>query len=222
MGNAPSAPVPGTEFQVIGAGLSRTGTASFFEALKILLEGPVFHTGTEEDKKVVQRNLKNLMDGYAACTDAPMVSLVEELLESYPKAIVICTTRDKYAWEKSMVTLANAATMAFLKFSLLPIGNMRHFPYFAELMNRQWGYMYGQWTLPIQAEPYDIHIEYLKRGPLCKMLGKLVPKDIPFPRINDGEAVERTAKEMVMKGLKRWALMFLTLGLAVFLVRKYI
>lgn len=47
MGNAPSTPQPGTEFLVIGAGLSRTGTASFSEALRILLGGPVYHGGTQ-------------------------------------------------------------------------------------------------------------------------------------------------------------------------------
>ena len=47
MGNQPSVPKPGTEFQVIGAGLSRTGTASFSEALRILLDGPVYHGGTQ-------------------------------------------------------------------------------------------------------------------------------------------------------------------------------
>jgi hypothetical protein len=47
MGNQASTPEPGTEFQVIGAGLSRTGTASFSEALRILLKGPVYHGGTQ-------------------------------------------------------------------------------------------------------------------------------------------------------------------------------
>lgn len=47
MGNQASVPKPGTEFQVIGAGLSRTGTASFSEALRILLGGPVYHGGTQ-------------------------------------------------------------------------------------------------------------------------------------------------------------------------------
>lgn len=47
MGNQPSIPNPGTKFQVIGAGLSRTGTASFSEALRILLDGPVYHGGTQ-------------------------------------------------------------------------------------------------------------------------------------------------------------------------------
>ena len=45
------------------------------------------------------------------------------------------------------------------------------------------------------------------------MLGKPVP-DVPFPRINDGEAIDRLSKEMVMKGLKRWAVIFGTVGVA--------
>jgi hypothetical protein len=40
-------PKRGTSLQVIGAGLPRTGTASFAEALSILLDGPVFHGGTQ-------------------------------------------------------------------------------------------------------------------------------------------------------------------------------
>jgi len=47
MGNQASAPVPGTTLQVFGAGWSRTGTASLSAALEILLDGPVYHCGTQ-------------------------------------------------------------------------------------------------------------------------------------------------------------------------------
>ena len=47
MGNQASTPRPGTKLKVIGAGLSRTGTASFSEALRVLLNGPVYHGGTQ-------------------------------------------------------------------------------------------------------------------------------------------------------------------------------
>lgn len=47
MGQTASLPQPGKTIQVIGAGLSRTGTASFSRALEILLEGPVYHCGTQ-------------------------------------------------------------------------------------------------------------------------------------------------------------------------------
>lgn len=47
MGQKASLPQPGTTIRVIGAGLSRTGTASFSQALEILLNGPVYHCGTQ-------------------------------------------------------------------------------------------------------------------------------------------------------------------------------
>ena len=41
--------------------------------------------------------------------------------------------------------------------------------------------------------------------PLCKALGKEVPDEVPFPQINDGEAIDRFAKKHVQRGLVRWA-----------------
>jgi hypothetical protein len=151
MGNQPSVPKPGTKFQVIGAGLSRTGTASFSEALCILLNGPVYHGGTQatlgpeveikslikllshfppkspSDKTIIHDLLKQRLDGYAAVTDTPFNGLVEELLEAYPDALVICTIRDPEAWVKSLEVVQNASTMWFLRFVLFPVPGMRHF-----------------------------------------------------------------------------------------------
>ncbi len=50
--------------------------------------------------------------------------------------------------------------------------------------------------------------------PLCKALGKPVPKGIPFPRINDSEAIERLSKKVIKRGLLRWAVVIATCGLA--------
>ena len=253
MGNQPSTPRPGTPFQVIGAGISRTGTASFSEALRILLRGPVYHGGTQatlaattemrplieilshfppqnaSERKLICDLLKQRLDGYAAVTDAPASGLVEELLEVYPSALVICTTRDPGSWLKSMETSQNAATMGFLRFILFPIPGMRHMPDFIDGLRKQWLHLYGA-ADPVTAETYYKHIEYLKRvvpegqlvfvdvkdgwGPLCKALGKEVPKDIDFPRINDSEAIDRLAKRMVKQGLKRWGIVFATVGVA--------
>jgi hypothetical protein len=47
MGQKVSVPKAGAEIQVIGAGLPRTGTASFSAALEILLDGPTYHGGTQ-------------------------------------------------------------------------------------------------------------------------------------------------------------------------------
>lgn len=136
VGNNPSVLQPGTKFQVIGAGLSRTGTASFSEALRILLSGSVYHGGTQStlgpeveirsliqilsifpaktpaERKVMQCLLKERFDGYAAATDTPACGLVEELLELYPDAMVICTLRETpEQWVKRMESVSNASTM---------------------------------------------------------------------------------------------------------------
>ena len=121
-----SLPQPGTEFQVIGAGLPRTGTASLTKALEILLGGPVWHGGTQTTlgppsqikawSKILQNWLsktdssrstalqliKHELEGYAAITDCPGGQLVPELLNLYPNAKVICTVRDPVKWEKSL------------------------------------------------------------------------------------------------------------------------
>ncbi|KAF2704540.1 hypothetical protein K504DRAFT_461303 [Pleomassaria siparia CBS 279.74] len=258
MGAQPSTPRPGTEFQVIGAGLSRTGTASFSEALRILLEGPVYHGGTQttlgppiEIKSMIQilaklfhhpkrtdaneqdalQLLKERFNGYVAATDAPASGLVPEILRVYPNAKVICTVRDAKAWGKSMDGVTSVSTMAFLSFILFPIPGMRHFPDYINKLREQWATLYGDaGREPVTVETYERHIAWLKSvvpeeqlvffsvkdgwEPLCKALGKPVPKDIPFPRINDGEAINRLAKRKVTQGLIRWLIVVATAGLA--------
>ncbi|PYI00850.1 NAD dependent epimerase/dehydratase [Aspergillus sclerotiicarbonarius CBS 121057] len=260
MGQTPSVPQPGTKIQVIGAGLSRTGTASFSAALAILLDGPIYHGGTqttigppEEIKSwiTIMRNLQNerpddrqkaltlmerRLDGYAAITDAPGTQLVPELLELYPDAKVICTVRDPVAWEKSMAQVKDLVRLWFLRVVFLPLPGMRHFVDYITLTSIQWRKVYGTHGRPGPA--YHKHIAWLKEivpedrlvfvdvkdgwEPLCKALGKEVPKDIPFPRINDSEAINRTAKQHIRRGLMRWAGIFVAVGVvsAAYILRR--
>lgn len=250
MGQQYSAPVPGTKLQVIGAGLSRTGTASFSRALEILLDGPVYHGGTnvtlgpereikswikflrrwleaynnngsyksKKEEEDTMRLLAERVDGYVAVTDAPFTSALPELIKLYPDAKVIVTVRDAEAWEKSMVTVSNAATIWFLKFALFPLPTLRYFVDYIDVLRDVWWNLYGE-TEPPTRVTYNRHIELLKRTvpedrlffvsvkdgwePLCKALGKEIPS-VPFPRINDGEAIDAFAKKHVGRGLIRW------------------
>ncbi|KAF2120336.1 P-loop containing nucleoside triphosphate hydrolase protein [Lophiotrema nucula] len=253
MGNQASVPQPGTRFQVIGAGLPRTGTASFSEALRILLDGPVYHGGTqttlgkpieikswikvlrhwppkdEADRKLVFSIVGERLDGYAAVTDSPSCSCVQELMEIYPDAKVICTVRDPDAWVKSMAGVSDAATMWFLRVVLFPLPGMRHFVDYIDGLRGQWVHLYGE-REPVTIKSWNRHIEWLKEivpedrlvffdvrdgwGPLCDALGKKAPMDTPFPRINDGEAIDRFAKVIVKRGLMRWFSILATIGLA--------
>ncbi|CAF9927794.1 MAG: hypothetical protein GOMPHAMPRED_004484 [Gomphillus americanus] len=246
MGNQVSKPQPGTQFRVIGAGLSRTGTASFSEALRILLNGPVYHGGTQitqgseaeilswmkllsnfpakstEDKALTHDILRTRLKGYAAVTDAPGSGLVPELLETFPDALVICTVRDPEAWVKSLSAVATLTSRAILRVVLFPLSPMRYFVDYLHELARQWTYLYGEGD-PVSLQTYNRHIEWLKETvpedklmffdvrdgwePLCDRLGLPIP-DVPFPRINDGEAIDKLAKEIIIKGLTRWAMIF--------------
>lgn len=186
MGAQPSTPRPNITIRVIGAGLSRTGTASFSAALSILLDAPVYHGGTQvtlgppshikswitalshwpprapSDARIVTTQLQTRLDGYVAVTDAPCNGLVPELLELYPDAVVICTMRDPDAWVASMATVANAATLWFLGVVLFWIPGMRHFPRYIDLLRKQWVELYGA-PEPATRLHWDRHVEYLKR-----------------------------------------------------------
>ncbi|GLA85028.1 hypothetical protein AtubIFM56815_009252 [Aspergillus tubingensis] len=255
MGQSPSTPQPGTKLRVIGAGLSRTGTASFSAALAILLNGPVYHGGTQTttgtpdeittwmkvmrlilndnapDRRQALALIDRQLDGYAAITDAPGTQLVPELMEIYPDAKAICTVRDPVAWEKSMAQLEGLVRSSwFLRAIMLPIPGMRHFMDYLALVALQWRRIYGRNGGPGGA--YHKHIEWLKEvvpeerlvfvdvrdgwEPLCRALGMEVPKDIPFPRVNDSEAITRTVRRHVRRGLIRWVGIFAVVGVMSF------
>jgi hypothetical protein len=261
MGQQASAPRKGAKLRVIGAGMPRTGTASFSRALEILLDGPVYHGGTQitlgpesdvqtwlelfehwpaKDEATEQKNLeliKSQTDGFVAMTDNPCLVLVPELMKLYPDAVVICTQRNIDSWEKSMEAVSNAATMGFLRFVLFPLPTMRYFVQFIDAMRPAWLYRYGE-TEPPTRVSYNRHEEWLKEivpperlvfidvkdgwEPLCKALDLPVPKDVPFPNINDSKAIDELAKKQVRRGLTRWAVIFAVGGASVaFAVRRW-
>jgi len=84
---------------------------------------------------------------------------------------------------------------------------------------------------------YERHIEHLKKvvpkeklffydvrdgwEPLCAILGVPVPKDVPFPKLNDAQAMEAFMKKSMQRGLMAWAGIALTIGAAGFSAAKY-
>ncbi|GLI80880.1 hypothetical protein PoHVEF18_009240 [Penicillium ochrochloron] len=242
MGQKPSVPQPGTKFQVIGAGLPRTGTASFSSALEILCDGPVFHCGTqatlgptaqikqwmeilrrwlsgsEPDREIMFNVLRSQLDGYAAMTDSPGAQFVPELMQLYPDAKVICTIRDSGSWERSMDQVRNATVPWYLSLVLLPLPGLMWFIPYLRLLAAQWERLYGE-AIPTR-HTYERHIAWLKEvvpeerlvffevkdgwKPLCEALGKEIPKDRPFPHINDSDAIDEISKTHVRRGLARW------------------
>jgi hypothetical protein len=103
------------QVKVIGAGLGRTGTASFKKALEILGFGPCYHMyEVIENKKPkvwtefsYDRKNKQLLHeilgglGYQSTSDFPSCIFWKEQLELYPDAKVVLTVRDPEKWYKS-------------------------------------------------------------------------------------------------------------------------
>ncbi|KAI1037592.1 hypothetical protein LB503_009488 [Fusarium chuoi] len=251
MGQQYSQPRPGTKLQVIGAGLPRTGTASISRALEILLDGPVYHGGTQaflgpereiktwiqvlnqwrpEGISIKHSNLdliKERVDGLVAITDSPGSTLVRELMAIYPDAMVICTVRDVDAWERSMATVSTKSTQWFLRFVLFPLPSLRYFVDYINALRQQWFLKFGE-TEPVTSSSYNQHITWLKENvpedrlvfidvrdgwePLCNALDLPVPKGVPFPRINDSQAIDSFAKKHVNRGLARWGMILFVIG----------
>ena len=200
MGQRASLPQPGATIQVIGAGLPRTGTASFSLALAILLGGPVYHGGTQStlgpppqiqawmqimrmklhgqpgDRPAMLELLHAELDGYAAITDSPGSQFVPELMELYPDAKVVCTVRDPEPWTNSMHHVINMIVIWFMRIVLLPLPGMRHWIDYCILIGNLWERMYGE-ALPT-AQTYHRHIAWLK---------EVVPPDrLVFFDVRDG------------------------------------
>lgn len=247
MGQQYSSPQENAELKVIGAGLARTGTASFSRALEILLKGPVYHGGTQvtlgpeieiktwikllsqwppKDKPSNRDNLDLIRartTGYVAITDSPGSGLIPELLALYPQARVICTVRDVAAWQQSMAGTASASTKWFLRVVLFLVPSMRYFVDYINGLREQWLCLYDE-IEPPTSKSYNRHIEWLKEvvpehqlvffdvkdgwEPLCRALDLPVPRDVPFPQINDSKAIDTFAQKQLIRGLMRWAVLF--------------
>jgi hypothetical protein len=100
--------------QLIGAGLPRTGTSSLREALRYLLDAPVYHMSEAFAHPEHAHTWVNAIEGdppeweaflagYAAGVDAPFSNCWRELSLAYPDAPVLLSRRaDPEVWLRSM------------------------------------------------------------------------------------------------------------------------
>jgi hypothetical protein len=98
--------------KLIGAGLPRTGTLSQKIALEVLGFGPCYHMVSvlaDLPQAVLwdraldgERPWSEIFDGYGSTVDWPSGYFYRDLMEAYPDAKVLLSTRDPEAWERSM------------------------------------------------------------------------------------------------------------------------
>ncbi|GAA3796397.1 sulfotransferase family protein [Sphaerisporangium flaviroseum] len=106
--------------RIIGVGLGRTGTMTLKKALCRLGFGPCYHF-TEvfahprhlhdwaAGANGVPEAWRGPLTGYVSTTDWPGVTFWREMVEAYPDAKVILTSRDAAAWYESVTSTVFAA-----------------------------------------------------------------------------------------------------------------
>lgn len=156
------------------------------------------------------------LGSFAAVSDLPGCFLWRELMDAYPEAKVILVPRDFESWIKSFdqaaVTGGAFTTMTYAVVMLEPLLNS----YVAKMAQKTiLGYFHAKNATEVLAnaqEVYEKHYDDIRKAcaptpgrllemrieegwePLCKFLGKVIPK-APFPRTNEIKALlEKTSE----------------------------
>lgn len=254
-------------FQVIACGLPRTGTTTIGRALSILLSGPVFDGGSDSfsgspqrqrqllslashcpvrtpaDRILVLDLLRQFIEGRVASTDQPGCYFIEELLELYPNAKVICTTREKESWWASYVALWSSIDELYNLPLLWLSPSLRRFCIFSFEFWRRVPQAVGMkngnapaWPMTNHEELYDCHAEYVKRvvpekqlhyfdvrdgwEPLCKILGADIPNE-PFPHEFPRSWLTSGKAAMAARLRKRFAVLVSAVGFVSFMFWRW-
>jgi hypothetical protein len=200
---------------IIGAGFGRTGTSSLREALNILGYGPCYHMRevVSDPKKLdtwdriglggAVPNWDLVFRHYRSTMDHPAVAYWEELMQYYPNAKVILTTREEEKWWDSFHdTICPASWQWSLLLQLTLVSSMK---FRRMCRNCIWNPLFGsvqgardrnkamaaflrhnehvQNTVPKER----LLVFNVKEGwePLCTFLECPIP-NVPFPHVNDG------------------------------------
>ncbi|KAH8904171.1 hypothetical protein BR93DRAFT_930780 [Coniochaeta sp. PMI_546] len=177
----------------------------------------------EKDPAERQKMVRQLHAGYAAVTDFPVVFFIEDLMDLYPEAKIVLNGRPNPGiWARSArASFGFCFSWRFRATGLLWTTDRIWYGLNAEAV---------RWVrdkLGVEdifaAESYERYYEYVrtearKRGrevlefkaedgwvPLCRFLGKDVPKGKEFPRLNERRDVEVIRAILVVRGLLAWA-----------------
>ena len=196
--------------EVIGTGVGRTGTRTLKDALAILGFGPCYHMmDLMQDRSRIRHwedaeagrptDWEALFEGYRSVVDYPGCLYWRELVERYPKAKVLHTSRDPESWwESARATIYQSSTRPMP--DMTP-EQLRHRRYIDAAI---WARMFqGRFedkdyaiarvkeheAAVLREVPRERLLVYsVDQGwePLCAFLGVAVP-DVPFPKLNTRE-----------------------------------
>ncbi|MCJ1336348.1 hypothetical protein MMC09_001624 [Bachmanniomyces sp. S44760] len=170
--------------------------------------------------RFTRTNWDQLLGNYSAVSaDPPAVAFAEDLVAAYPEAKVILVEREIESWYRSFDTnIIDAQWSPMIGFvSELDPWFLRP----VKRCHRRWatGWMDSRSKIEMQEksrQAYRDHYALVRRvtpkerlleyqlgdgwQPLCDFLGKLVP-DVPFPRVNDSEALQELLTIIIKRGL---------------------
>ena len=201
-------------FQLIGAGMGRTGTASLKVALEQLGLGRCYHMSeilqnperTEDWINAANGNpdWDKIFSDYGATVDNPGCGFWKELADYYPNAKVILTIRDAEKWFESTVETIHSPDFVYsIKNS--PFGEMLQKTVYDTMENQMQNKdfmvsFFNRRTEEIKntIAPERLLVYDVKEGwgPLCRFLDVPVPAT-DFPRINSREETKEIIANMI-------------------------
>lgn len=223
--------------KVIGAGIGRTGTMTMQAALEMLgyhcyhmHEVPREPGHLDAWYKFVTgqapMDWQPLFRKFEATVDAPACFYYQELLHAFPDAKVILTVREPERWYESFVTLQNTVNRFRPVSRLIP--KMAKMLRFVDAMLDQ--RFEGSLDRAKCIGAFNAHNEAVQRfvpperllvfrvtegwDPLCKFLGREVPKGVPFPHLNEGAQTLKAVIRQMFVGPWVRRLAFTAIGLA--------
>jgi len=201
---------------VIGVGLPRTGTTSFQAALEILGFGPCHHMAELIDKpdQSVQFSraydgykvdFRTLLKGYGSTVGAPTADFYKEIREVYPHAKLVLTVRDSgekwfESFESTLAPVSVGKSFYYIMYlakvvRLQCLVCQKSYERWTSEFGRIGPWFHDQYNARVinENKEGEVLVFNVKQGwaPLCKFLGVDIPQDVPFPKLNDAQHLQR-------------------------------
>lgn len=220
--------------RLIGAGLPRTGTLSQKIALEMLGLNPCYHMvtvlGDLTQAPLWERAVEGdgqwdeIFGGYQSTVDWPGGLFYRELIDVYPDAKVLLSTRDPESWERSMRETVWAVRHGGSLIRLLSDAQALVNPAWAGFISMidalVWDATFGDGDSPEEMiATFNRHNEEVQATvpadrllvwsvcdgwePLCEFLEVPIP-DIPFPHLNDSKEFADRVIDGSLLALREW------------------